>query len=188
MISREQLKADQYDALEAACREAGCRRRQTQVILGIARGCTDAELASELKISEQCVSEAFWRATDLLRQRFVDTRGILMGGRQFYECLRNKRNTKPAAEAGPPKAQAFGMSPGDLRWGRRTSAAGVLMELACRIMTLDVPASVPVRAAEVTPKSEAIQHRISEAERVGSEWRQLCLRGNRRSIALQPSR
>lgn len=126
---------DPYVTLSTHCQAAGLTARQTQVVIEVARGRSNSEIAELLRIKvrgvEDTLAAGVRKLQDAYERPLPEHSSV-----DVLRCLRNRRSCNPRGGGGPA-AQAFGTQPGDAR--RVTGGTGFLLELACRIQGAPVP-------------------------------------------------
>lgn len=145
---------DPYGTLNDQCAAAGLTGRQTQVLLSVARGRSNAEISAALGISEGAVAQAIVAGTRKLEDAFGEVRGMSgLEARDLLECMFKRSCSKPRevvydrnGRVVGAKAKAFGMLPEDIT--RRPKGTQVLLELVCRLQGVGVPTVRP-RVREV---------------------------------------
>lgn len=131
-------QVDYRQALLARCEAAGLRERQTQIILGVCDGESDAELAERLEISVQGVQDGFKAAVrNLIGERRELSREDL---RTILRCIQGKSDRHDDPTLGyrgdwwtPARSQGmqpFGMVPSD---HGRPGPAGQLLDVVCEL-------------------------------------------------------
>jgi hypothetical protein len=136
------------ESLAEACRSSGCTRRQTEVVLGVAEGASDAAIAANLRVSTEAVDQTLRAGIRKLEQRYPARHGRnWRQARDLLKCFENKRSCGAPRTAMydaegrrvGAKAKPFGMAVEDLVRDPRGSTQ-VVLELACRITGTAIPA------------------------------------------------
>lgn len=177
------LLENPYVTLAATCRSAGLTSRQTQVIVEVARGRSNAEIAARLRIQERTVEEALVAGTRKLQDAYERAEAPKHSARDLLRCLRNRRSCNPRV-GGAPAAQAFGTQPGDLR--RVRSGTGFLLELACRLRgaPLPMPGRRVGEVGEEPHREECVCARCARARERQAEYEALGRNRRERRAAL----
>jgi len=128
------------------CREAGCSERQTRVVLDVAHGRSNVEIASNLRISPTRAGQTLQAALAKLEDTFQPRTGLSEDEAGLILRLMSRRRggappTPVFDERGRQvgaKARAFGMCAEDIA-GHRWDTTRTILELACRITGQPVP-------------------------------------------------
>jgi hypothetical protein len=137
-----------FAELAEACREAGCTRRQTAVMLGAASGESDLGLANALGIKVEAVAQTLRAGIRKLEQRFPARRGLSRSeARDLLRCFENKQSRRHAPKTPVfdsdgrrvgARASPFGTTVEDLASDPRGSTQ-VVLELVSRMAGVEVP-------------------------------------------------
>lgn len=177
------LVEDPYVTLSIHCQAAGLTARQTQVIVEVARGRSNGDIAHALRIKVRAVEDAFTAGVRKLQDAYERPGLPDHSASDVLKCLRNRRSCNPRGSGGPV-AQAFGTLPGDAR--RPMNGTGFLLELACRLQ--GVPMPMPARrVGELTEgqhKPECVCARCERAREKRAEYEALGRNRQERRAAL----
>jgi hypothetical protein len=168
-----------YVTLSSTCQAAGLTSRQTQVIVGVARGQSNGAIAAGLRVKVQAVEDALKHGLRLLEDTFEVRAGLdRLGSRELLQCLRNRRSCSKSSGYGGPVAQAFGTQAGDVV--RRGGGTLTLLELVCQIQGVEVP--MPgLRCGETVEKAHKPECRCPRCHRQREKaFKYLALGRNRR--------